>query len=419
MSGKRAHNTIATGREQLQRQRITPQVPHSIASRGSNSATGSAEPGGKIVPFPSRSATVDLARVLAILFMILGHTLDVLLAATYREGAVFSSWLFLRGLTAPTFLLLSGFCFAVSTARHSTSNRRPSGTFWRRLGRFAFFIALGYAMHLPGRTIQAFRMLDDEGWQRWFQVDVLQCIGVTLIFLQVTAVVSKTPRRFAITTFVVAVFIVGAAPSIWTANWSAYVPPSIAAYLSGHTGSLFPVFPWAGYAFLGAAAGAAWVDYQESGVPVLRRAWPLLGLILILAGLFLEYGPTNLHGATGLWAASPNLFLIRLGCVVLVLRVVGHIVKLFRVPTFPVRSLAQESLTVYFLHVCILYGSVWNPGFRQWIGSTQSPLAAVGWGLVLVVSMMGLALAWNKAKQSMRPFLLRPHPGTGSDGRGF
>ncbi len=41
-------------------------------------------------------------------------------------------------------------------------------------------------------------------------------------------------------------------------------------------------------------------------------------------------------------------------------------------------SLAQESLIIYFVHICILYGSTWNPGIRRWIGPTLAPLSALG-----------------------------------------
>jgi acyltransferase len=157
-----------------------------MEAHGSTSDTGQppphhgaappAELTGKIIPFPSRSVTIDLVRVLAIMFMIQGHTLDVLLAASHREGMVFHLWLFLRGLTAPMFLLLSGFSFAISTTRHWDSYQHCSSSLWHRLRRFGSFILLGYAMHLPGRSIQAFRELDDAGWHRWLQVDILQCI---------------------------------------------------------------------------------------------------------------------------------------------------------------------------------------------------------------------------------------------------
>src|SRR5579872_4528514 len=102
----------------------------------------------------SRIIAVDLARVLAILFMVQGHTLDVLLLPAARTGFFFDKWLFLRGLTAPMFLTLSGASFAIATLRRWESHTEMTPAFWKRARRFLFFIALGYAMHLPLRSLR-------------------------------------------------------------------------------------------------------------------------------------------------------------------------------------------------------------------------------------------------------------------------
>jgi hypothetical protein len=69
---------------------------------------------------------------------------------------------------------------------------------------------------------------------------------------------------------------------------------------------------------------------------------------------------------------------IRLGCVALLLGIVGYVEPKPRVPGRAMHSLAQESLIIYFVHICILYGSTWDPGIRQWIGPTLAPLSALG-----------------------------------------
>ena len=100
-------------------------------------------PAAPRVDAPSRLVLVDLARVLAILFMIQGHTLDVLLAPAYREGVLFDGWLFLRGLTAPVFFILSGVSFTASSMGKWEQYASPSWKVFRRIGRFAFFVGLG------------------------------------------------------------------------------------------------------------------------------------------------------------------------------------------------------------------------------------------------------------------------------------
>ena len=351
----------------------------------------------------SRIAAVDLARVLAIMLMIQGHTLDVLLSPAYRDGFAFNCWVFLRGLTAPTFLLLSGFSFSLSTTRHWDSYLYLSSSFWRRLRRFGSFILLGYAMHLPGRTLQDFRMLDAAGWQSALQVDALQCIGFTLIILQLLVLAARSHWRFAMLAIGSAIFVVAVSPAVWTTDWSGHIPYSIATYFNGRTGSLFPLFPWSAYVLAGAGAGCVWVQCRSSRGLLLARTLSVGSPLLILTGLLLEYATVSVYGSADFWKASPSLFLVRVGCVGVLLGIVRYVEPKLRIPGRTLHSLAQESLLIYFVHVCVLYGSIWNPGVRQWSGASLAPLSALGWALLFLVSMALLALTWNKAKRE-RPY---------------
>ena len=354
---------------------------------------------GEPSSFQSRIVTVDLARVLAIMLMIQGHTLDVLLAPAYRHGFAFNCWVFLRGLTAPTFLLLSGFSFSLSTMRRWDSYLYLSSSVWRRLRRFGSFILLGYAMHLPGRSLQDFRMLDAAGWQSGLQVDVLQCIGLTLIMLQFLVLAAGSHRRFAMLAIGSAIFIVAVSPLVWAMDWSGHVPSFFAPYLNDRTGSLFPLFPWSAYVFAGAGAGCVWVQCHSSRGLLLARTLSVGAPLLILTGLLLEYGAVRVYGNADFWRASPSLFLVRVGCVGVLLGIVRHVESTLRIPGRALHSLARESLFIYFVHVCVLYGSIWNPGIRQWSGASLPPLSALGWALALILSLTLLALIWNKAKR--------------------
>jgi len=62
--------------------------------------------------------------------------------------------------------------------------------------------------------------------------------------------------------------------------------------------------------------------------------------------------------------------------------------------------LAEESLLVYFVHVVLLYGSSWNPGIKQYLGSTMGLAQAYPLVLVLVTVMLIMALYWNRAKRN-------------------
>jgi uncharacterized membrane protein len=356
----------------------------------------------------SRLVVVDLARVLAILFMIQGHTLDVLLAPAYRQGIVFDAWLFLRGLTAPVFFMLSGVSFTLSSMRYWDDCVQPSWKLLRRLLRFAFFLLLGYAMHLPARSLREFQYVDAAGWQGWFQVDVLQCIGLTLIGLQVLALLAKTPQRFARWSASLGGAVVLLTPLAWAMDWTRYFPVSIASYFNAHTGSLFPLFPWSGYVLFGCALGYALRCWSSENWKPIRHLMAA-GLALIVSGICLSKPVMALYDNLDFWKTSPTLFLIRAGCVCLLLALLTCLTQRLTIPQRALRPLAQESLIIYFVHLCILYGSIWNPGLRQVIGSTLTPLPTLGWICLLILSMMMLACGWNwfKRAEPQRSYLVR------------
>lgn len=58
-------------------------------------------------------------------------------------------------------------------------------------------------------------------------------------------------------------------------------------------------------------------------------------------------------------------------------------------------AVAQESLLVYFVHLCIIYGSVWNSGLMQYVGDTLSPAQTLPFVSALVIAMILMAWYWN------------------------
>jgi uncharacterized membrane protein len=349
-------------------------------------------------PVSSRLLEVDVVRVCATLFMVQGHTLDVLLVPAFREGVAYNLWLFLRGLTAPTFLFLSGFSFTVSAMKRWDSYLGWSSGFFRRMRKFAFFVLLGYAMHLPVSSFRDLSRLDAAGWRGWFQVDVLQCIGLTLILLQLAVFLCRTPQRFARLALVLGGAIVLLTPVTARIEWQRVLPLPIASYFNLRTGSLFPLFPWAGYIFAGAAMGFACLRWRAQAKLLLRRALPAAGLLLFLVGLLRL--PDLPYSSLDYWTASPSLFFVRVGLVFLLLTGVGYVTDWIKLPARPIQALAQESLSIYFVHICILYGSVWNLGLRQRVGSTLPVLPTVAAIAAMISLMVTFGLGWHWLKKS-------------------
>ena len=89
--------------------------------------------------------------------------------------------------------------------------------------------------------------------------------------------------------------------------------------------------------------------------------------------------PWHPLGETHFWTTSPSQFLMRAGLVCLVVSALAMITLRFRPRVQALEALAQASLAVYIIHICLVYGSPFNTGLRQLVGATQTPLQAALW----------------------------------------
>ncbi len=243
-----------------------------------------------------------------------------------------------------------------------------------------------------------------DRWRTFLAVDVLQLIGVTFVAVQLLVMLTRSRRVFMITSFVLALVIVALTPAAYETDWSRFVPLWLAGYLGPATGSLFPLLPWAAYVLVGVGLGQI---YARWGAADLRRyanaALLLPGVVLLMTGFALDVG--HVFGR-GEWSFVPPQFLIRTGSCLLGMGVIAQAsARLAGLPHL-FGAVAQETLLIYFVHLCIVYGSVWNLGLVQRYGETLSPARMVTVVLMLLIAMAGLAAFWNWCKHS-RPRLAR------------
>jgi len=347
---------------------------------------------------------VDLARAAAVLFMVQGHTLNALLDPRYGGGLLGDGWLFLRGLTSCTFLTLSGFSFSLATDRHWAEYRSGGRRVARRLSRYALLLVLGYGMRFPSRTLSGLPAATAQQWQDFAVVDILQLVAVSLTMLQAWTWLASSRERLLAWSLAAAAASVAVTPAVWSAAWTAEVPLFVRAYLTAATGSLFPALPWAAYVFFGAALGL-W--YRTGGLEARddagTRVFSWLGTAMAAAGALLHQLPWAPLGDVYFWAASPNLFLVKAGCVLVLLsgalRLSRRLTRLPRVLT----ALSRESLLVYLGHGMLIYGSVWTTGLAQSLGPRFSPAATLGWAAALLATSSLAAWAWYECKQRTAP----------------
>ena len=120
---------------------------------------------------------LDAIRAWAILMMLQGHFIDGLLENSFRDDSnlLFSTWKYFRGITAPVFFTVSGFIFTfllIKSPQTGWDNPRVK----KGIRRGIELLAIGYLLRM-----NLFGLLKGEVYDSFYLVDVLHCIGLSLL----------------------------------------------------------------------------------------------------------------------------------------------------------------------------------------------------------------------------------------------
>lgn len=313
-----------------------------------------------------RHPGLDAARGFAVAAMVLGHTLDALLSPAVRAHPWVQEYWALRGITAPLFLLVSGWVVVAALGEHP---RAASEVYGRRVRRALLLLFLGYLLKWPGlATVKAL------GWgepllSRLFAFDALQCIGTSL--LVGATVLLMAPGRWtrAAALLALAVGIPLASAMAWRVSEQLPVPLRQAV---GTPGSPFTLFPWMSYFFAGGFAALV--------LRVLRPGLPQ-GLVLTVVGAGTVWLMRQL---TPDWSpTSPWVIALRVGQGLFAIGLINLL------PTLVSRRLAplgRVSLWLYVLHIPVVYGWGGIRGLSGRVGPTLNLVEALGVGVALLAA---------------------------------
>jgi uncharacterized membrane protein len=349
-----------------------------------------------------RVAFVDLLRGWAVIVMIQTHVFNATLLPALTETVLYDVIKFVDGLVAPSFLFASGLAYAITTRRKVKDYLAFGPPLFHQFGRLLLILVIGYVLHIPRFNFHHLAYeAKEEAWDRFWQVDVLQCIAVSLLLLQILLLVLRSERRLYRTVAGMVVFILLATPLMWTFNWWNVLPIPIASYLNGLYYSLFPLFPWSAFLFVGALAGYHYTEARERGAESLfigRGA--VLGLAAIGISFALHPLAVLLYPVYDYWRFSPSFVLLRLGIVLLLMggmflyerrRGIGA--------SSPVTLVGRESLIVYVTHLTLLYGEFGRGSLAYQIGRSYGYPQAIAVTLLLLGAMVALAYTWGRIKK--------------------
>jgi hypothetical protein len=348
-----------------------------------------------------RVQSLDFMRGFAVAVMVIGHSIDSVLSPASRATEWFRLYDAVRGFTAPMFLFVSGFAFAVVAMRRWDEYVTFGSAARKRLSKMLMLLALGYVLHFPFFSLnKILTNMQPSEFAMMVQVDILQCLAVSIILLQMLVVITRTPGRFAVVTGAVATAIILASPLVWQQSLVPVVGPVLAPFFNQSVPSLFPVFPFAGYLFTGTVIGTLYTLARRRGEEFLYlRSILQIGVVLGILGLVLDIIPVSVYPSHDFWKTSPNWFLIRIGIIA------SLTAGFFRIRSLPpvlarnLVTLGQASLVVYAVHLLLVYGSAVNPGLMQIIGQQlDAPLAVVvAFGVLLL--MLTLVHARNTLRE--------------------
>jgi uncharacterized membrane protein len=333
----------------------------------------------------NREIYIDAFRGLMALVMVQGHVMDFLLTpeAVGRPWYVFQQMF--HGSTAPGFLFASG--FVAGLPRSPLSLRATL----RRGRRLLFVFGVGYFLHLPymslwktlGGATSAERAL-------LLSCDALQLIALTQ--LAVLALQWLAGRHWTRVAAALALVVIAATPAVWASGLGARLPEAIGPYLDVRSGSRFPLFPFSAFVLAGTLAGAT---LGRAEPRTRHRRARLAGAALLAAGAVLAW---LLAGRVEYWGPSPAYSLVRLGGLVLLMRLV-EIAAAARLPGIAALALlGHETLLVYVLHLYLLFGGVFGNSPLARLQGGLEPLAAASVVVGMVPVLLAAAWAWRAAK---------------------
>ncbi len=352
----------------------------------------------------NRLILLDVLRAIGVMLMIEGHTVDAVLSPVYKDGSsiLFQLWTFFRGLTAPFFFFSSGLAFVIATVKSKDgtliiSNRAKR----RRFQRIAVLLLLGYGLHMPLQLLLGPSSVPAESWKILYIVDALHIISLSLLVILVIALLSKkheTLLRYYVAAATLSLIV---APLVEPVNWEKFLHPFFYSYLTFRSGSFFTFFPFSAYIFAGASFGAASMTLPvEIRARVLSKNFMRVSFASLV--LFVIFFPIQLMFVSpyvDYWRALPAVNFLRFGLVTLIASLVGYLSlskgSAGQVRHFPriLPAIGKSSLTVYVVHLMIVYGSPINLGLAQLIPSGTDPAMAILLAAAVMSLMIGMVYA--------------------------
>jgi uncharacterized membrane protein len=325
---------------------------------------------------------IDAVRAFAILMMLQGHFIDTLLDPLYRNPIypAYTIWSYFRGITAPVFFTISGLVFTYlllrANAKGDDRKRIKKGIF-----RGFLLLLIGYSLRV-----------NLIGWftgyfsPYFLVIDVLQCIGLSLILLVCLYSIFKNHSYI----FSIVLFCIGCACFLSEPLYRNLViddvPLFFANYMTKVNGSVFTILPWFGYSAFGAFFSTVFFRHAHR-----NRFKQFTIVTFFVVGFLLIFYSTDflfyLHKITGYEllyrCADFNYLFIRMGNVLVLFGLFYTLERYLKQSI--ISRIGEKTLSMYVIHFIILYGSFTGYGLKRFFNQSLNPWEAIFGAALFVV----------------------------------
>lgn len=336
---------------------------------------------------------IDAVRAFAILMMLQGHFIDTLLNPVYRStnNLLYLTWEYCRGITAPTFFTISGLIFLYLLLK-ARNKGKDNFRIKKGLQRGILLIVVGYTLRMD-----LFGWIRGEFDKYFLVVDVLQCIGLSLIMLIGFYVLLRNQIRIlSILLIAVAIFCFITEPLYRSLNLET-LPLFFANYMTKNNGSIFTILPWFGFTAFGGFIATIFFNHAH------RNRFRLSAIFcFVIFGLFLlNYSSWILMRLFYLTdyqilkdVAYYNYLFMRLGNVLLLFGIFYGGEFLLRQPI--ISKIGQKTLSIYVIHFIIIFGSFSGIGLKHFYLHSLNPNQAIIGALVFMFSVCLISFYYAK-----------------------
>jgi hypothetical protein len=208
-------------------------------------------------------------------------------------------------------------------------------------------------------------------------------------------------------------------PLLWTTWRPRFLPWELETYVDGvHNlgqpqSGLFPIFPWAAFAFAGLALGFLLISPRAKKIGAYAfLAIFAAGIVLIPFSKFMDSMGAKIYPVYDYWRTSPSFFILRVG-MLLILITVAYLWCRWGPGEWgfsPMIQLGKTSLLVYWVHIELVYGKF------AVLPKRSQGIAGASEGLIFIfLAMLALSLLrtnlrgkfgeWASRNRPRRPYI--------------